>query len=97
MVVPSERLTLVVRRTVDDHLVVVDDADIPAHISIAEAMRHDLPWDAPDLADALDAHRGTPVRIEVRDVGDPARRATHLVLDLLGRRGGIDDVTLVVS
>lgn len=90
--VPLTRL--VVRRTVDDHLVVIDDEDIPAHIAIAEAMRHDLPWDAPDLADALDALRGQRVELEVRDADDPARRATRLVRDLLERRRGIDDVVV---
>ncbi len=89
----SERL--VVRRTVDDHLVVVEDEDIPMHISIGEAMRHDLPWEAPDLADALDAHRGEHVELDIRDEGDPARRATRLVRDLLATRGGTDDVTFV--
>ncbi|HEX4905803.1 MAG TPA: hypothetical protein VFU93_10150 [Acidimicrobiales bacterium] len=83
------------RRTVDDHLVVVEDDDIPPHIAIAEAMRHDLPWDAPDLADALDELCGQPVVLEVRDGDDPARRATRLVRDLLARRGGIDDVEVV--
>lgn len=86
---------LVVRRTVDDHLVVFDDDDIPTHIAIAEAMRHDLPWDAPDLADALDLLRGQRVELDVRDDDDAARRATRLVRDLLARRGGADDVVLV--
>ena len=90
--VPLTRL--VVRRTVDDHLVVVDDDEIPPHIAVAEAMRHDLPWDAPDLDDALDELRGQHVVLEIRDGDDPARRATRLVRDLLERRGGTDDVVL---
>lgn len=94
--VPLTRL--VVRRTVDDHLIVLDDADIPSHIAIAEAMRHDLPWEAPDLADALDELRGQPVTIEIRGAAsDPAGRAVRLVHDLLERRGGLDEAVVTTA
>jgi hypothetical protein len=92
------RRRLPVRRTVDDHLLVMDDDRIPAHIDIAEAMRHDLPWDAPDLDEALDAAAGEPVELVVMTAPpDPARRAEKLTVDLLARRaarGCVDDVVV---
>lgn len=87
-----------VRRTVDDHLVIVHDHEIPGRIAIAEAMRHDLPWDIPDLDELLDDCRGMTVNLEIKNfprdpAWDPAQRVTKLTLDLLERRG-TDDVLL---
>jgi hypothetical protein len=92
------RRRLPVRRTVDDHLLVLDDDRVPPHIAIAEAMRHDLPWDAPDLDEALDAAAGTPVELVVlTSPPDPSGRAAKLTVDLLARRaarGCIDDAVV---
>jgi glycerophosphoryl diester phosphodiesterase len=69
--------------------------------AIAEAMRHDVPWSAPDLVDVLDACAGLTVNIEIKNfprdpAWDPAQRVTRLVLDVLDRRaeqrGERDDV-----
>lgn len=93
-------MILRVRRTVDDHLVVVRDEEIDTHIELGEAMRHDLPWDAPDLDDALDAAAGAPVEVVVVDrPHDPAQRAMRLTLDLLARRKdrGCEDRIVVRS
>jgi glycerophosphoryl diester phosphodiesterase len=86
-----------VRRTVDDHLVVIHDSQLRSGIRIAEAMRHDVPWEVPDLVDVLDACRGLTVNIEIKNfprdpAWDPAQRVTRLVLDLLERRDRVDDV-----
>jgi glycerophosphoryl diester phosphodiesterase len=93
----ADGIELDVRRTVDDHLVVIHDADLPSGIAIAEAMRHDIPWSVPDLADVLDACTGLTVNIEIKNfprdpAWDPAQRVTRLVLDLLDRRDRRDDV-----
>jgi hypothetical protein len=92
------RRRLPVRRTVDDHLLVLEDDRVPPHIDIAEAMRHDLPWDAPDLDEALDAAGGEPVEVVVlTSPPDPAGRATTLTVDLLARRaarGCTDDAVV---
>jgi glycerophosphoryl diester phosphodiesterase len=93
----ADGIEIDVRRTVDDHLVVIHDAQVPEGITVAEAMRHDLPWSVPDLEDVLDDCTGLTVSIEVkncpRDLGwDPAQRVTTLTLDVLDRRGRIDDV-----
>ena len=93
----ADGIELDVRRTVDDHLVVIHDHQLPSGIAIAEAMRHDIPWSVPDLVDVLDACAGLTVNIEIKNfprdaAWDPAQRVTHLVLDLLDRRDRSDDV-----
>jgi glycerophosphoryl diester phosphodiesterase len=93
----ADGIELDVRRTVDDHLVVLHDADLPSGIAIAEAMRHDISWAVPDLVDVLDACAGLTVNIEIKNfprdpAWDPAQRVTRLVLDVLDRRDRRDDV-----
>lgn len=93
----ADGIEIDVRRTVDDHLVVIRDDQVPERIAVAEAMRHDLPWSVPDLEEVLDACEGLTVDIEIKnfpgDLGwDPAQRVTTLCLDVLDRRGRTDDV-----
>jgi glycerophosphoryl diester phosphodiesterase len=62
------------------------------------------PFDAlgphvPELRQALDACRGMVVNIEIKNFPrdpafDPRQRVTELVLELLGARGGADDVLI---
>src|SRR3954452_21051881 len=71
-----------VRRTADDELVVIHDAELDDGTGIARAHRADLPAFVPGLAEVLDACRGLIVNLELknfrRDPGfDPTQRITH--------------------
>ena len=86
-----------VRRTGDDHLVVIHDASLPDGRVVADARRAELPEFVPGLDQVLDACRGLIVNVELknfpRDPGfDPAQRITRLVLELLAARGHADRV-----
>ena len=86
-----------VRRTGDKQLAVHHDAVLPDGRPVAATHSRDLPADVPLLAEVLDRCEGLLVNVEVknfrRDAAfDTAERVTHLVVDLLERRGGGDDV-----
>jgi glycerophosphoryl diester phosphodiesterase len=79
-----------VRRTVDDALAVTHD---PVGESLFESL------DVPSLDQALGACRDLLVNIEIKNFPrdpdfDPTQRVTDLVLDLLDKRGGSDDVLI---
>jgi glycerophosphoryl diester phosphodiesterase len=92
----ADGVELDVRRTVDDHVVVVHD-DVVGGRDVAQTPRAELPAYIPDQSAALDACAGLRVIVELKnfpqDPGwDPAQRLPHLVVDLLEERGGGDDV-----
>ena len=94
----ADGVELDVRRTADDHVVVVHDWQVDGR-AVAETLRRDLPASIPDLADVLDACTGLTVVIELKnfpqDPGfDPGQRLPHLVVDLLDERDWADDAVV---
>lgn len=86
-----------VRRTSDDHLVVIHDANLPDGRAIAETRRAELPDHVPGLDQILDTCLGLVVNLELKNFPrdpafDPSQRLTHLVVDLLASRRNIDRV-----
>src|SRR6266702_4288363 len=79
-----------VRRTADNKLAVTHD---PVGASPFGSLG------VPSLAEVLDACAGVTVNIEIKNFPcdpdfDPDQRVTDLVLELLGARGGSDDVLI---
>jgi len=86
-----------VRRTADDRLVVIHDAELRDGTAIAAARRSELPQFIPDLDQVLDACQGLIVNVELKNFPrDPAfdasQRVTHLLVELLAARGLTDRV-----
>ena len=85
-----------VRRTGDDHLVVIHDALVDGR-AVAGARRAELPEFVPDLDQVLDACRGLIVNLELKNFPrdpafDPDQRITRLLLELLAARAYVDHV-----
>jgi glycerophosphoryl diester phosphodiesterase len=94
----ADGVELDVRRTADDHVVVVHDHQVNG-ADVAATRRRDLPDWIPDLSAALDACRGLTVIVEVKNFPqdpafDPSQRLSHLVVDVLADRNDQDDVVL---
>jgi glycerophosphoryl diester phosphodiesterase len=94
----ADGVELDVRRTADDHVVVVHDHQVDG-TDVAATRRRDLPDWIPDLSAVLDACRGLTVIVELKNFPqdpafDPSQRLTHLVVDLLAERDGQDDVVV---
>lgn len=96
----ADGVELDVHRTADDGLVVHHDADAPGLGVLAEhalaEVRAAFP-SVPLLGEALDACAGLLVNVEIKNSPgdadhDPSCRASDLVVELLGRRGGADEV-----
>src|SRR3954453_22265534 len=90
----ADGVELDVRRTADDHVVVVHDGQVGGR-AVADTARADLPASIPDLAEVLDVCRGMTVIVELKnfpqDAGfDTAQRLPHLVVDLLESRAWSD-------
>ena len=86
-----------VRRTADDHLVVIHDGSLFDGRAVADARRAELPEFVPDLDQVLDVCGGLIVNLELKNFPrdpafDPAQRITHLVMELLAARGYADRV-----
>src|SRR3954452_3796790 len=82
----ADGVELDVRRTADDHIVVVHDVEVDAR-AIADTRRRDLPAAIPDLVDVLDVCTGLTVVVELKNfpedaAWDPSQRLPHLVADL---------------
>jgi glycerophosphoryl diester phosphodiesterase len=93
----ADGVELDVRRTADDHVVVVHDALLGEGRSVARATRRELPASIPDLVQALDECAGLTVNVELKNFPsdhdfDPSQRITHLLIDLLEGRAGMDQV-----
>jgi glycerophosphoryl diester phosphodiesterase len=86
-----------VRRTADDHLVVIHDASLVDGRAVADACRAELPEFVPGLEQVLEACRGLIVNVELKNFPrdpafDPSQRITRLLLELLAARGYADRV-----
>jgi len=96
----ADGVELDIHRTADDALVVRHDAAIPDGLALAELRRDDvgriLP-EVPDLGEVLDVCSGHLVNVEVKNSPheadwDPDHRASELLVELLARRDGQDQV-----
>ena len=88
-----------VRRTADDHLVVIHDAHLRDGRALAGARRAELPEFVPDLEQVLDTCHGLIVNVELKNFPrdpafDPDQRVTRLLLELLAARSYADRVLI---
>jgi glycerophosphoryl diester phosphodiesterase len=86
-----------VRRTSDEQLAVRHDATLPDGRLVSSTHSRDLPADVPLLPHVLDRCEGLLVNVEIKNFRsdaafDATERVTHLLVDLLDRRGSRDDV-----
>jgi glycerophosphoryl diester phosphodiesterase len=95
----ADGVELDVHRTADDVLVVRHDAASPAGVvsELTSAQVHAALPDVPRLDEVLDVCAGLLVNVEIKnqpgDGGwDPSERAAELLVELVARRGGRDDV-----
>ncbi len=86
-----------VRRTADDHLVVIHDERYSDGRLVVETDRRDRPPEVLLLDEALDLCRGLEVNIELKNFPaestfDPDERIADLCAELLDERAGVDNV-----
>jgi glycerophosphoryl diester phosphodiesterase len=95
----ADWVELDVRRTADDALAVLHDAELADGRPLVEVPSADVPASIPTLSVALDACAGMGVNIEIKNLTvdpdfDPGERVADAVVALLAERAGSGEVLI---